>query len=39
MKMEQKKIWGLEWELQMEQTALLASLIYVGQARGQEKNI
>ena len=31
--MEQKKIWGLAWELQVEQTALLASPIYIGQAQ------
>ena len=37
--MEQKKIWGLEWELQMEQTALLASPIYVGQAQGGRRQM
>ena len=36
-KMEQKNIWGPEWEPHVKQTALLASLIYVGQAQGEEK--
>ena len=36
-KMEQNKIWGLEWEPQVKQTALLASTIYIGLAQGEEK--
>ena len=36
MKMDQKKIWGLEWEIQVKQTAVLASPIYIGQAQGEE---
>ena len=36
--MEQKKIWGPEWEPQVKQTALLAIPIYIGQGGG-EKNI
>ena len=38
MKIEQGKVRGLEWRPQVEQTALLASPIYIGQAqRGGEK--
>ena len=38
--MEQKKIWGLEWEPQVKQTALLASPIYIEQAQeGEEANV
>ena len=36
VKMDQKKIWGLEWEPQVKQTALLASPIYIGQAQWEE---
>ena len=36
-KIEKKKIWGLEWGPQVEQTALLASTIYIGQAQGRRK--
>ena len=32
-KIEQRKVWGP----QVEQTALLASPIYIGQAQGEEK--
>ena len=35
--MEEKKIWGPEWEPQVKQTALLASPIYIGQAQEEEK--
>jgi len=35
--MERKKIWGLEWEPQVKQTALLASPVCTGQARGQRR--
>ena len=35
--MEQKKIWGLEWELQVEKTALPASPIYTEQAQEEEE--
>ena len=37
VKMEQKKIWGLEWEPQVKQRALLTSPVYIGQAQGEEK--
>ena len=37
MKLEQRKVQGLEWGPQVKQTALLASLIYTGQAQGEEK--
>ena len=37
VKIEQRKVWGLEWEPQVEQTALLASPIYIGQAQGEGK--
>ena len=36
-KIEQRKVWGQEWEPQVKQTALLASLIYIEQAQGEEK--
>ena len=39
-KIEQRKVpGGLELGPQIKQTALLASLIYTGQAQGEEKNI
>ena len=38
VKIEQRKAKGQEWEPQVEQTALLASPIYIGQAQGEEKN-
>ena len=34
---EQRKVQGPEQGLQAEQTALLASPIYIGQAQGEEK--
>ena len=34
-KIEQRKVWGLEWEPQEKQTALLAGPIYTGQAHGE----
>ena len=37
LKIEQRKVWRLEWGPQVKQTALLASPIYVGQAQGEEK--
>ena len=37
MKLEQRKVQGLEWGPQVKQTALLASLFYIGQAQGEEK--
>ena len=37
VKIEQRKVWGPEWGPQVEQTALLASPIYIGQAQGEEK--
>ena len=37
MKIEQRKIWGLEWEHQVKQKALLVSSIYIGQGQGEEK--
>ena len=36
-KIEQRKVRGPEWGTQVEQTAFLASPIYIGQARGEEK--
>ena len=36
-KIEERKVRGLECEPQVEQTAILASLIYIGQAQGLEK--
>ena len=33
----QRKVWGLEWELQVEQTAHLASPICIGQAQEDGK--
>ena len=39
MKIQQRKVRGLEWGPQAEQTALLASPIYIGEAQGEEKNI
>ena len=38
-KIEQRMVWGPEWEPQVKQTPLLASLIYLGQARERKKNI
>ena len=35
----QRKACGLEWGPQVEQTALLASPVYVGQAQGRDKHI
>ena len=35
MKIEQKKVQGLEREPQVKQTALLASPVYIGQAQGR----
>ena len=37
MKIEQRKLWEPEWGPQVEQTAVLASPIYIGQAQGEEK--
>ena len=37
VKIEQRKFRGLEWGPQVEQTALLASSIYIEQAQGEEK--
>ena len=37
MKLEQRKVQGLEWGPQVKQTALLASPIYIGQAQGEQK--
>jgi len=34
---EQRMVQALEWKPQVEQTALLASPIYIGQAQGEEK--
>ena len=39
VKIEQRKVWGPEWGPQVEETALLASPIYIGQAQGEEKHI
>ena len=36
-KIEQRKVQGLERGPQVEQTALLDSPIYIGQAQGEEK--
>ena len=36
-KIEQRKVWELEWRPQVEQTALLVSLIYRGQTQGKRK--
>ena len=36
-KTEQRKVWGPEWGPQVEQAALLASPVYIGQAQGEEK--
>ena len=36
-KIEQRKVWGLEWGSQVKQTALLAGLIYIGPAQGENK--
>ena len=38
-KIEQRKVWEVEWGPKVKQTALLASPIYIGQAQGEEKNI
>ena len=37
MKIKQRKVRGLEWGPQVEQTALLASPFYKWQAQGEEK--
>ena len=37
VKIEQRKVQGPEWRPQVEQTALLASPIYIGKAQGEEK--
>ena len=34
-KIEQRKVWGPEWGPQVEQTAPLASPIYIRQAQGE----
>ena len=34
--MEQKKIWGPDWESQVKQTAFWVSPVYIGQAQGEE---
>ena len=39
MEIEQRKVQGLEGGPQVEQTALLAGPIYIGQAQREEKNI
>ena len=39
VKIEQRKVQGSERESQVKQTPLLASLLYIGQAQGEEKNI
>ena len=36
-KIEQRKVWGLEWGLQVEHTALLAIPICIGQPQGEGK--
>ena len=36
-KMEQRKVQGQEWEPQVKQTALLASLIYIGLVQGEKR--
>ena len=36
-KIEQRKVRGPEWEPQVEQTALLANPVHIGQAPGEEK--
>ena len=38
MKIEQRRVRGPELGPQVEQTALLADPIYVGQVQGEEKN-
>ena len=37
VKIKQRKVRGSEWGPQVEQTTLLASPIYIGQAQGEEK--
>ena len=37
MKTEERKVWGLEWEPEVKQTALLASPNYIGQAPGRRE--
>ena len=39
VEIEQRKVRGLEGGPQVEQTALLAGPIYIGQAQGEGKNI
>ena len=36
-KIEQRKVRGQEWGPQVEQTAILAGPIYMGQAQGEAK--
>ena len=36
-KIEQRKVQGKKWGPQVEQTALVASPIYIGQAQGEGK--
>ena len=35
--MEQRKVQGQDWEPQVKQTALLASLIYIGLIQGEKR--
>ena len=37
VKIEHRKVEGPEWELQVKQTALLASPVYIGQTLAEEK--
>ena len=37
VKIEQRKVWGPEWESQVKQTTLLARPVYIGQAQGEER--
>ena len=37
--MEQRKVWGPEWEPQVKQITLLASPNYKGQAQGRRKKV
>ena len=39
VKIEQRKVQGPEWGPQVEQTAVMASPVYIGQAQGGGKNI
>ena len=38
-KIEQRKVWGPEWEPPVKQTAFLASPVYIGQGQGEEKKL